>query len=46
WIMPVMMFFIFKGMPAGLVLYWTIFNILSVIHQYYIQKHFKMKEAQ
>ncbi len=45
WIMPVMMFFIFRGMPAGLVLYWTTFNILSIIHQYYILKHFKRKEA-
>jgi YidC/Oxa1 family membrane protein insertase len=46
WLMPVMMFFIFKGMPAGLVLYWTAFNILSVIHQYYLNKHFKNKENQ
>lgn len=44
WMMPIMMFFIFKGMPAGLVLYWTAFNILSVIHQYYLNKHFKNKE--
>ncbi len=46
WLMPVMMFFIFKGMPAGLVLYWTAFNILSVVHQYYLNKHFKNKENQ
>lgn len=46
WMMPIMMFFIFKGMPAGLVLYWTAFNILSVIHQYYLNKHFKNKENQ
>ncbi|MDD2228865.1 MAG: membrane protein insertase YidC [Candidatus Cloacimonetes bacterium] len=44
WMMPIMMFFIFKGMPAGLVLYWTAFNILSIIHQYYLNKHFKNKE--
>ncbi|MDZ4183169.1 MAG: membrane protein insertase YidC, partial [Candidatus Cloacimonadaceae bacterium] len=45
WLMPVMMFFIFKGMPAGLVLYWTVFNILTVIQQYYLQKHFKTKDS-
>jgi len=46
WMMPIMMFFIFKGMPAGLVLYWTAFNILSVIHQFYVNKKFKNKENQ
>ncbi|HRY83704.1 MAG TPA: YidC/Oxa1 family membrane protein insertase, partial [Candidatus Cloacimonadota bacterium] len=45
YMMPVMMFFIFRGMPSGLVLYWTVFNILSVIQQYYLQKHFKQKES-
>lgn len=44
WIMPVMMFFIFRGMPAGLVLYWTVFNILGILQQYYLQKHLKTKE--
>jgi YidC/Oxa1 family membrane protein insertase len=38
WMMPIMMFFIFRGMPAGLVLYWTVFNIYSVIQQYYLLK--------
>ena len=46
WGMPLMMFFIFKSMPAGLVLYWTSFSILTVIHQYYVTKHFKNKENQ
>jgi YidC/Oxa1 family membrane protein insertase len=44
WMMPIMMFFIFRGMPAGLVLYWTVFNIFSVIQQYYLLKHHKNKE--
>ena len=44
WIMPVMMFFIFRSMPAGLVLYWTVFNILGILQQYYLQKHLKTKE--
>ncbi|MCB5279717.1 MAG: membrane protein insertase YidC [Candidatus Cloacimonetes bacterium] len=38
WMMPIMMFFIFRNMPAGLVLYWTVFNIFSVIQQYYLLK--------
>lgn len=44
WIMPVFLFFIFKSMPAGLVLYWTIFNVLSIIQQYYLQKHLNKKK--
>lgn len=44
WIMPIMMFFIFRGMPAGLVLYWTVFNIFTVIQQYYLLKHHRNKE--
>lgn len=44
WMMPIMMFFIFRGMPAGLVLYWTVFNIYSVIQQYYLQKKHRNKE--
>ncbi len=44
WGMPIMFFFMFKGFPAGLVLYWTAFNVLSIIHQYYLNKHFKNKE--
>jgi YidC/Oxa1 family membrane protein insertase len=43
WLMPIMMFWIFKGLPSGLVLYYTVFNILSVAQQYYLQKHFKSK---
>lgn len=45
WIMPVMLFFIFRGLPSGLVLYYTVFNMLSVAHQYYTQKRLKQKET-
>ena len=45
WIMPVVLFFVFKSMPAGLVLYWTVFNILSILQQYYLQKHLNKKES-
>jgi YidC/Oxa1 family membrane protein insertase len=44
WIMPIMMFFIFRSMPAGLVLYWTVFNIFSVIQQYILKKRYQNKE--
>jgi len=30
---PVLMFFLFKGFPAGLVLYWTVYNLLSIVEQ-------------
>lgn len=36
-IMPVMFTFMFISFPAGLVLYWTINNVLTIAQQYYIQ---------
>ncbi|MBN2829179.1 MAG: YidC/Oxa1 family insertase periplasmic-domain containing protein, partial [Candidatus Cloacimonetes bacterium] len=38
YVMPIMMFWIFKSMPAGLVLYWTTMNVLSIIQQFQIKK--------
>jgi len=38
YVMPVVFFFIFGGMPSGLVLYWTTFNILSLGHQYLFER--------
>jgi len=31
--MPLLMFFLFKGFPAGLVLYWTVYNITGIVEQ-------------
>ncbi len=52
WLMPGMLFAIFggipgisPGLPSGLVLYYTVFNILGVAQQYYLQKHLKNKET-
>ncbi len=45
WIMPILLLLIFSGLPSGLVLYYTVFNILSVAHQYYTQKRLKQKET-
>lgn len=41
YILPVMMFFVFRKLPSGLVLYWTVFNILSIIQQHFINKKFR-----
>lgn len=34
---PVIMFFLFKGFPAGLVLYWTVYNVLSIVEQKWVE---------
>jgi YidC/Oxa1 family membrane protein insertase len=40
YLMPILFFFLFKSFPAGLTLYWTLFNVLSLIEQYYLKaKH-------
>lgn len=40
YLMPILFFFLFKSFPAGLTLYWTLFNLLSLIEQYYLKaKH-------
>lgn len=41
YLMPIMMVFIFMNMPAGLVLYWLVNNILSIGEQYLI--HIRVK---
>ncbi|HVP35841.1 MAG TPA: membrane protein insertase YidC [Terriglobales bacterium] len=45
YMMPILFFFLFKSFPAGLTLYWTFFNILSLIEQYYIKGKMKPKGA-
>lgn len=37
-IMPVIFTFMFVSLPSGVVLYWTVQNILSIAQQYWIQK--------
>ena len=44
YMMPVMMIFIFWSMSSGLVLYWTIFNVLTIGQQLLVN-HFKKKAA-
>jgi len=37
-LMPIMFTFLFLNFPSGLVLYWMVTNILSIAHQYYMNK--------
>ncbi|HPY96215.1 MAG TPA: membrane protein insertase YidC [Candidatus Cloacimonadota bacterium] len=41
YIMPIFMFFIFKSLPSGLVLYWMVFNVFQIVQQLY--KDYKKK---
>ena len=38
WLMPLFFFFIFYNVASGLVLYWTIMNLLNLIQQVYMNK--------
>ncbi len=40
-IMPIVFSFMFLFFPAGLVLYWTMQNLLGIAQQWYINKHIK-----
>ncbi len=37
-LMPIMFTFLFLNFPSGLVIYWLINNVLSIAHQYYMNK--------
>jgi YidC/Oxa1 family membrane protein insertase len=37
-LMPVMFTFLFLNFPSGLVIYWLTNNVLSIAHQYYMNK--------
>lgn len=36
WGMPVLFFFLFNNFSSGLVLYWTVFNVLTMLQQLYL----------
>jgi YidC/Oxa1 family membrane protein insertase len=38
YLMPAIMFFFFMNFASGLVLYWTVFNILSIIQQVFVER--------
>ncbi len=46
YMMPLFFFFLFRSFPAGLVLYWTIYNLLSIIEQWYIKSKLKSAPAE
>ncbi len=43
--LPILFFFWLYEFPSGLILYWTVTNILSAVQQYYINTHLKKKPA-
>ncbi|HUX20178.1 MAG TPA: membrane protein insertase YidC, partial [Spirochaetia bacterium] len=45
YLMPVMFFFILYNAPSGLILYWTVMNILTVAQQMYMNRHRRAKAA-
>lgn len=44
WSMPIFFFFIFYNVASGLVLYWTIMNVLNMVQQLYLNRQ-KTKAA-
>ncbi|MFV1956186.1 MAG: membrane protein insertase YidC [bacterium] len=44
--MPIVFTALFVNLPSGLVIYWTVNNILTIGHQYYMLKGQKEKEAE
>lgn len=46
WMLPAFMFFMSFNFPAGLALYWSVFNFLSMAHQYLFNKKWDEKEKQ
>jgi len=39
YMMPVVMLFLFYGLPSGLVLYWTVTNLMQIAQQYAMKLH-------
>ncbi len=46
YLMPIFFFYIFRSFPAGLVLYWTIYNLLSIIEQTYVKSKLQPAPAE
>jgi len=44
--MPIMFTFFFYHMPSGLVLYWIVNNILTIVQQYYVHKEVDKEERE
>jgi YidC/Oxa1 family membrane protein insertase len=46
YVMPVMFWFMFNNFPSGLNLYYFLFNLLSIIQQYYLNKKYENQPLQ
>jgi YidC/Oxa1 family membrane protein insertase len=44
--MPIVLTVVFYSMPSGLVLYWIVNNILTIIQQYYVHKQVEKEERE
>lgn len=44
-IMPLVFIFLFSGFPAGVVLYWTFSNVVSIAQQWYFTRYGKVEPA-
>ncbi len=44
YIFPIFFLFLFRNMPAGLVLYWTFYNMLTVAHTAWMNRNTKEEE--
>jgi YidC/Oxa1 family membrane protein insertase len=38
YLFPAIFFFMMSGLPVGLVLYWTVYSVLSIMEQLYIKR--------
>jgi YidC/Oxa1 family membrane protein insertase len=43
--MPIIFTALFLSFPSGLVIYWTVNNVLTIGHQYWMNRSMKMEEA-
>ncbi len=43
--MPIVLTVVFYGMPSGLVLYWIVNNILTIVQQYYVHREVEKEES-
>jgi YidC/Oxa1 family membrane protein insertase len=44
--MPIVLTVVFYGMPSGLVLYWIVNNILTIVQQYYVHREVEKEERE
>jgi YidC/Oxa1 family membrane protein insertase len=45
YLMPIIFTIFFYGMPSGLVIYWLVNNVLSIVQQYFVQKELETEDA-